>query len=108
MNKVLRKNDVVEFDNVVNLVIDGEPVQAASGETILTTLLAINRKAISKNDYGVITGAFCGMGICYCCLIQVDGLEKVRACQTMVKEGMQVNTCCSRHGQKGGKYEQEK
>jgi aerobic-type carbon monoxide dehydrogenase small subunit (CoxS/CutS family) len=36
-------------------------------------------------------GIFCGMGICYDCLVTVAGQEQVRACITLVREGMQVS-----------------
>ena len=34
-------------------------------------------------------GVLCNMGICYECLVVVDGVT-VRACTTLVREGMRV------------------
>ena len=32
----------------------------------------------------------CGMGICFACRVRVDGVEHVRSCQVVVREGMAV------------------
>lgn len=37
-------------------------------------------------------GIFCGMGICYDCLVTVNGERNVRACLTPVSPGMAVET----------------
>jgi predicted molibdopterin-dependent oxidoreductase YjgC len=37
-------------------------------------------------------GIFCGIGICFDCLITVDGLSDQRACLTEITQGMQVET----------------
>ena len=35
---------------------------------------------------------FCGIGVCFDCLVTVNGAPKVRACLTPVAEGMIVQT----------------
>ncbi len=37
-------------------------------------------------------GIFCGMGICYDCLVTVNGERNVRACMTPVAPGMAIET----------------
>ena len=73
--------------------IDGKTVSAHDGETVLSTLFAENIRCISKNDSGIVSGAYCGMGVCYCCTVEIDGVGKKRACKTLVKHGMVVKTC---------------
>jgi hypothetical protein len=36
-------------------------------------------------------GVYCGMGVCFDCLVVVDGVPNTRACVTWVREGMQVS-----------------
>ena len=36
-------------------------------------------------------GIFCNMGICFDCLIEIDGRPNLRACQSTVTEGMRVS-----------------
>jgi len=38
------------------------------------------------------------MGICYCCLVKVNGRFKQRACQTIAEPGMQVVTTINQWG----------
>ena len=35
-------------------------------------------------------GIFCGMGVCFDCLVVVDGIPNTRACVTWAREGMVV------------------
>lgn len=74
------------------IIVDGESVEAFPGESVLSVLFAIGKKAISQNDRGVVTGAYCGMGICYCCTVEVNGKGKVRACKEKVSENMVICT----------------
>ena len=37
-------------------------------------------------------GAFCGMGICYECQVEVNGKKGVRSCMTIAEDGMEVKT----------------
>jgi aerobic-type carbon monoxide dehydrogenase small subunit (CoxS/CutS family) len=37
-------------------------------------------------------GVFCGMGVCFDCLVVVDDKPNTRACMTWVKEGMNIQT----------------
>jgi NADH dehydrogenase/NADH:ubiquinone oxidoreductase subunit G len=33
---------------------------------------------------------FCGIGVCFDCLVVVDGVPNTRACMTWVREGMHI------------------
>ncbi|MCH2044407.1 MAG: (2Fe-2S)-binding protein [Saprospiraceae bacterium] len=80
----------------VSLYIDGERVEAFQGMSVLTCLFAHEKKIISKGTNNQITGAYCGMGICFCCTVFVDGVKK-RACKTLVENGAEVITKASRN-----------
>ena len=41
-------------------------------------------------------GAFCGMGVCFDCLVCIDGLPNQRACMTKVRAGMEGLSAGSR------------
>lgn len=36
-------------------------------------------------------GIFCGMGVCFDCLVVVDAVPNTRACMTYVSDGMIIN-----------------
>lgn len=95
---MIRTNDIEPITGeTVEILVDGEPVVAAVGETLLATLTAIDRRAIGRNDHGHLMGACCGMGVCYCCVVKIDAVDKQRACQTLVRPGMRVVTRYNRH-----------
>lgn len=76
----------------ISLSINGTAVTAVPGETVLSVLDAVGVRQLALNDHGQISGAFCGMGVCHCCLVAIDGRPKRRACQTLVRAGMRVET----------------
>jgi predicted molibdopterin-dependent oxidoreductase YjgC len=76
----------------VTISVDGVPVKAYLGETIAGALLANGQRAWRHTEGGETRGLFCGMGICFDCLVTVDGEPHVRACITPVVEGMVVET----------------
>jgi predicted molibdopterin-dependent oxidoreductase YjgC len=77
----------------IRLTYDGEPLCALEGQTIAAALLAAGHRAWRiTSQRGEPRGLFCGMGVCFDCLVSVDGRPNVRACQTTVAEGMCVQT----------------
>jgi predicted molibdopterin-dependent oxidoreductase YjgC len=76
----------------IRLDVDGRPLEAFPGETVATALLAHRRRAFRRTRRGELRGPFCNMGVCFECLVTVDGVANVRACVTPVAEGMVVET----------------
>ena len=77
----------------VTVVVDGVPLPAYLGETLAAAMLAAGRRVFRYAPRtGGPRGLFCGMGVCYDCLMVVDGRPNVRACMTPVADGMQAET----------------
>ncbi|RON86094.1 cyanide-forming glycine dehydrogenase subunit HcnA [Pseudomonas fluorescens] len=76
--------------------INGQPVTAAIGETVLSVIQSLGVRQVARNDHNQISGAYCGMGVCQCCLVKINGRHKRRACQTVVRDGMQIETQVNR------------
>ncbi len=77
---------------LVELTFDGEPVEAIEGETIAAALVAAGRHTLGHDRDGNPRGLFCGMGVCFECLVSVDGGPGVRACLAKVAPGMRVRS----------------
>ena len=75
----------------VTIRLDGEPVEAFEGETVAAVLLARGETATRTTPGGDPRGIFCGMGVCWDCLVVVDGVPNTRACMTWVRDAMQVS-----------------
>ena len=78
---------------MLTVSVDGEPAEAYPGETVATLLLALGRQTLRHTDHlHAPRGLFCGMGVCFDCLVTVDGQANVRACMTPVQAGMTIET----------------
>jgi predicted molibdopterin-dependent oxidoreductase YjgC len=80
----------LERGDPVSLTLDGRPVTAYEGESVATLLLAEGHVAMRTTQDGAPRGVYCGMGVCFDCLVVVDGVPNTRACVTWVREGMAV------------------
>lgn len=74
----------------ITIQVNGEPVPAYEGESIAAALMASGHRAFRTHAGGSPRGLFCGMGICFDCLVTVDGVPNVRACMTEVREGSHI------------------
>lgn len=78
-------------DGAVNLQIDGRPVRAQAGDTVALAMLQLGVTAFRDTPIsGAPRAPLCLMGVCFDCLVEVDGRPNVQACMTPVAEGMQV------------------
>jgi D-hydroxyproline dehydrogenase subunit gamma len=75
----------------VTITIDGEPLECLAGLTLVAAMYLDGRRIMRTSPRDKQQrSVFCGMGVCYDCLVKVDGRANVRACQTVVSHGMQV------------------
>ncbi|MFI6579468.1 (2Fe-2S)-binding protein [Nocardiopsis sp. NPDC050513] len=74
---------------VLRLTFDGRPVTAHPGQTVGAALIDAGvRSWRSTRRNGRPRGLFCGIGVCYDCLITVDGATGQRACLVAARDGM--------------------
>ena len=75
----------------VEFTFDGVPMRATSGQSIAAALMQDGIVAWRRTRLdGRPRGILCGIGICYDCLITVNGELNVRACVTTVEPGDDV------------------
>lgn len=77
---------------LVRLEIDGREVEAVAGTTVAAALQQHGLLAWRRSPQGELRGAFCGMGICFECRLEIDGIAGVRSCLTPVAPGMKVRS----------------
>jgi len=77
---------VSKFD----IEVDGRLVRVESGQTVAAALIGAGITVFRHTPAGAPRGVFCGMGVCFDCLVTVDGLADQRACVTPVRPGMRV------------------
>ncbi|HJN60901.1 MAG TPA: (2Fe-2S)-binding protein [Alphaproteobacteria bacterium] len=79
----------------VTIHVDGEPVTALAGDTVMTALLLAGtrlREFEFAGDGGGARAGFCLMGACQDCWVDVEGGGSLRACTSYVREGLRLRT----------------
>lgn len=74
----------------VTLTVDGETITARAGETLAAALLAHSGSATRTTQTGAERAAYCMMGVCFDCVVEVDGQPNTQACMVQVRDGMEV------------------
>jgi D-hydroxyproline dehydrogenase subunit gamma len=73
----------------VSVTVDGRDIQAFEGESVLAVLWAEGAHTLHTTARTQAPrGFFCGMGVCFDCLVTIDGTINVRACLEPVRTGM--------------------
>ncbi|RAX45370.1 (2Fe-2S)-binding protein [Arthrobacter sp. AQ5-06] len=79
----------------VTVSFDGRPIRTSAGQSVGAALVTngitawrdTRRRARPR-------GLFCGIGVCFDCLVAVDGIPNQRACLVEVREGMDIKGSC--------------
>ena len=75
----------------VKVVIEGTEVEVPVGETVAAAALAnglIHTRTTPVS--GKPRAPFCMMGVCFDCLMEIDGKPNRQACMVRVEEGMRI------------------
>ncbi|MEE4594271.1 (2Fe-2S)-binding protein [Streptomyces sp. DSM 41524] len=81
------------------LTFDGTTVPARPGQSVGAALVAAGIVAWrTTRREGRPRGLFCGIGVCFDCLITVDGRPGQRACLVPARDGMRLSAEGGRDG----------
>jgi len=79
-------------DERVTITFEGQQLQVPASETVIAAVMAAGA---GYNRTSPISGAhrsgYCHMGVCYECLMEIDGIPNQQACTIQVRDGMVVN-----------------
>tara|TARA_R110002020_G_scaffold184947_2_gene382284 strand:+ start:3912 stop:4199 length:288 start_codon:yes stop_codon:yes gene_type:complete len=73
----------------VSLLIDGEMIDAPAGVSVAALLLREGRGS-RIHATGGERAPYCMMGVCFECLVTIDGVRNRQGCLVTVAEGMQI------------------
>ena len=77
----------------VNVTIDGDAFVAREGDSVAAALLASGRTTCRTTPVsGAPRAPYCMMGVCFDCLVVVDGVGNRQGCLVRVAEGMAIET----------------
>ena len=77
-------------DGIVRFEFEGRAIECKEGMTLAAALAAAGESRLRHSADGTSRGIFCGMGVCFDCLVSVDGRPGQRACLTKVRDGMRI------------------
>jgi predicted molibdopterin-dependent oxidoreductase YjgC len=80
-----------DADDLVIIELDGAKAKVPAGVSVAAALLYLDRIPTRHSVVKATPRApFCMMGICFECLIEIDGVADQRACQQQVRTGMRL------------------
>jgi sarcosine oxidase subunit alpha len=84
-------SEVLDRKHPLELVLDGRTVEGFEGDTIASVMAASGVVVTGRSfKYHRPRGLFCMTGACANCMVRVDGVPNVQACQTPIQAGMKV------------------
>ena len=76
----------------VRVSIDGRSYEARADDTVAAALLAAGLDRCRTTPIsGAPRAPYCMMGVCFDCLVIVDGVGNRQGCLVRVREGMQIS-----------------
>jgi sarcosine oxidase subunit alpha len=82
-----------DIGETISLKVDGKPIRARAGDTVAGALLAAGIERFRTTPVTESARApYCLMGVCFDCLVSIDGVGSRQACLIEVREGMAVET----------------
>lgn len=77
----------------IRVILNGVSLTSHEGQSVGALLLENGQRATRTTRQNARPRAmFCGIGICFDCLITINGITNQRACVTTVEEGMTIQT----------------
>ena len=75
----------------IELHVDGRPIEAHEGDTLAIALLSADVAAFRHTPVSDEPRApLCLIGVCFDCLVEVDGRQNVQSCMVETRSGMKV------------------
>ena len=75
----------------VEIEFEGVTISARQGDCVATALLSAGQARFRETPVsGAARGPFCMMGVCFDCLVEIDGVANIQACMTIVRAGMRI------------------
>jgi predicted molibdopterin-dependent oxidoreductase YjgC len=79
--------------DTITFTIDGRRAQAFAGDSVAAALLLAGVDHCRTTPVsGARRAPYCMMGVCFECLVTIDGVGNRQACLIVAQEGMRVET----------------
>lgn len=77
----------------ITFTFNGNPIQCEEGQSIAAALINSDQRELRKTRFGdEPRSIFCGIGICFDCVVVVNGVANQRSCLIEAHDGMKVES----------------
>lgn len=77
----------------ITFTFNGQDVSCESGQSIAAALIANGNRELRSTRFGdKPRSIFCGIGVCFDCVVVIDGVANQRSCVIAAKQGMKVES----------------
>ena len=88
-----RVNSDLARGRTMQITVNNQTVECFEGETVAVAMITSQGPDFcTSSRLCALRGLYCGIGVCFDCTVTIDGRPNVRACQTPVRDGMQVQS----------------
>ena len=78
---------------MVTILLEGAPVEVAAGDTVAAAVFGAGLASVRTTPVsGTPRTPYCLMGVCFECLVTIDGVGNRQGCLIEVHEGMTIET----------------
>jgi predicted molibdopterin-dependent oxidoreductase YjgC len=75
----------------LTITVEDRQIEVPESDSVAAAMLAAGILTTRTTpDSGAHRGPYCMMGTCFECLVEIDGVPHQQACQTQVREGMNI------------------
>ena len=77
---------------LITVFFEGQALKVKQSENVAAALLSNNQLIFRTTPVtGASRGPYCMMGVCFDCLVEINGNANRQACMTQVEDGMRIN-----------------
>jgi aerobic-type carbon monoxide dehydrogenase small subunit (CoxS/CutS family) len=81
------------MSNEISFLFNGEEFTGAAGQSVAAALIANGERELRRTRFGEeARSIFCGIGICFDCVVTINGVANQRACLIEISDDMKVES----------------
>ena len=81
------------MSNEISFIFNGEKFTGAQGQSVAAALIANGQIELRRTRFGEEPRSiFCGIGICFDCVVTINGVANQRACLIEISSDMKVES----------------
>lgn len=81
------------MSNDISFFFNGKRFTGTQGQSVAAALIAAEQRDLRKTRFGEEPRSiFCGIGICFDCVVSINGIANQRACLVEISSDMKVES----------------